>query len=341
MMDIRVYDFDFNLLSIMNDVISSSWCLKYNGIGTYEGHFKLGERTSDILLENKYIILTEGENQAVCTGKIADSELLICGRTLNWLLSKRVMPPFKTGELFGGEYRTPAELIEYVIGCTFISPPEIDENGEWTKNTVDEKRRVDNFNILPMPECEKMNRHFWRNSANTAEDIIADLAELIGAGHRLYFNFREKRWDFEILSGSRRDLVISEKNRNFYDVSYTEEIDEYASGGWYEDSNDDGESVWRYIAGESSDTGMRAWETVLSAAGLSEAEGAMAKKRAEQTVSGTMSRIKYGEDYSMGDTVAVSVSFGGFEKTIQYKIEGMNIWNNENGRGEEPIFKRL
>ena len=175
MRDIRIYDFDFNLLSIMSDIISSSWTIKYNNIGTYEGHFRLNDRICDILLGTPYIILTEGENQAVCTGKIAENELLICGRTLNWLLKKRVLPPFKTREIFGDEFQNPKTILDYVLTRSFLSPPKIDEDGNFIENTVDEKRKVSNFNLSSYIHPEKLTRHFWRNSANSTDEIVHDL----------------------------------------------------------------------------------------------------------------------------------------------------------------------
>ena len=52
MNDIRIYDFEFNLLSVMCDVISSQWRIQYNGIGNFEGHFKLKDDITRIILSN-------------------------------------------------------------------------------------------------------------------------------------------------------------------------------------------------------------------------------------------------------------------------------------------------
>lgn len=340
-MDIRVYDFNFNLLFIMSDIISSSWSLKYNGVGTYEGHFRLRDDITEVLLENTYLIVTEGENQAVCTGKIADTELLLCGRTLNWLLSKRVMPPFKTSKIFNGQFQTPPAIINYVLDRTFIAPPEIGEDGLYIEGTTDEKKKVDSFRIMPLPEGEVMERHFWRNSANGAEEIISDLCDVLGMGHRLYFNVREKSWDFEVYTGSERSFTLSEKDRNFYDITYTEEIENYASGGWYEaETEENDESVWKYIGFDDGNTAMAAWDAVLPGTGLSEAKSSLSEKKKEYTVSGTVAHLEYGKDYGMGDIVTVSVCFGKLSRTMKYRIEGMNIWYNENGCGKEPILKK-
>lgn len=351
MTDIRIYDFNFNLLCIMSDIISSSWCIKYNGIGTYEGHFRLNDRISDIILSTPYIIITEGNKQAVCTGKIAERELLVCGRTVNWLLTKRVMPPFKTKDIFGNEYQDTKTIIDYILNVTYIAPPLTDENGKFISDTVDERKQTDNFIICPYFYTLPLNRHFWRINANTVNDIIHDLTELMDKGYNLKFNVIDKTWDFEILNGCEKSFIISEQNRNFYNISYTEDIENYALGGWYENSYDssnssaeeatDLSSSWKYIAKDSENTGMTYWESVLSGVGLSEAESSLNSKKRDYTIQGTISKLKYETDYNLGDIVTIYIKFGNFSKKMRYKITGVNIWYNESGSGEEPIFKQL
>lgn len=346
MTDIRIYDFNFKLLLIISDVISSCWSIKYNGIGTYEGHFRLNDRASDIILKNPYLIITEGENQAVCTGKIAEKELLVAGRTVNWLLSKRVMPPFKTKEIFGEAFKDPKTIIDYILNKRFISPPEIGEDGLFSEDTADSRKAVENFVIYPYSGAGVLNRHFWRNSANSVEEIVHDLCELMDSGHTLIFNPITKTWDFKILCGTERNLIIYEQNRNFYNVTYTEDIENYASGGWYEQgsdtsSEDEGENIWKYTGFDDGYSGMMYWETVLSGTGLSEAQSALSSKKREYNIQGTIYRLKYKKDYDLGDIVNVIVQFGDFHKKMRYKITGVNIWYNEGSAGEEPIFTQL
>ena len=341
MRDIRVYDFNFNLLTIMSDIISSSWTIKYNEIGTYEGHFRLSDKISDILLKTPYIILTEGENQAICTGKIAENELLICGRTLNWLLKKRVLPPFKTREIFGEEFKDPKTILDYVLEKAFISPPKIDESGQFIENTKDEAKAVQNFTLSPYTHPEKLDRHFWRNSANSTDEIVHDLCEIMGTGHRLFFNTKNKTWDFEILIGDTKSLVLSEKHLNFFDISYTEDIENYASAGWYSESidSDSGDSVWKYINSNTDTSGILYWESVLSGIGESEALTSLSKKSKNINIQGRVRNLSFREDYNLGDTLKILVTFGNFQKTFIYKVIGVNIWQNETSRGEEPILK--
>lgn len=343
MRDIRIYDFNFNLLSIMSDIISSSWTIKYNDIGTYEGHFRLNDRISDIFLDTPYIILTEGENQAVCTGKIAENELLICGRTINWLFKKRVLPPFKTREIFGDEFQDPKTILDYILTISYISPPEIDEDGNFIENTVDEKRKVSNFNLSSYAHPEKLTRHFWRNSANSVDEIVHDLCDIMGTGHRLYFNVKNKSWDFEMLLGDTKNIILSEKHNNFFDVSYTEDIENYSTAGWYDDNinSETNENIWRYIFKDDGFCGMLYWESVLGGIGKSEAESSLSSKCKNINIQGQVRHLTFGDDYSLGDTLKILVKFGNFEKFFLYKVIGVNIWQNESNKGQEPILKLI
>ncbi len=345
-MDIRLYDFDFNMLAIMSDCISSSWTIKYRGVGTYEGHFRLADRISDIFLKNRYLVIIEGDNQAICTGKIADGELLVCGRTVNWLLEKRIMPPFKTREIFGS-YSDPYTIGNMVLERTFTAPPEVDEFGMFIADTVDEQKIVENFTMPAKIDAEPLERHFWRNSANSAGEILSDLAEMMGRGYRLFFNIDNKSWDFEYIEGMHRNILLSERQRNIYDVRYTEDLLDSADAGWYEiysgEESDDGETVgkWRYIKKDSDISGMKFWETAFEVSGASKAESTLLGKEITGTVQGTVAKLKYKKDYDLGDELDIMVEYGNFSKIVRCQITGVNIWINKSGRGEEPIFKTV
>ena len=342
MRDIRIYDFNFNLLTIMSDIISSSWTIKYNNIGTYEGHFRLNDKISDILLSNSHIILTEGENQAVCTGKIADNELLICGRTLNWLLRKRVLPPFKTKEIFGDDFQSPKTILDFLLTRSYLSPPKTDDNGFYIEGSIDDRKTVPNFTLSSYTHSEKLNRHFWRNNANSVDEIVHDLCDIMGTGHRLYFNTQNKTWDFEILKGDTKNLILSEKHLNFFDVSYTEDIENYATAGWYSNGLDsEEENVWKYIENESEDRGILYWEAVLGGIGESEARSSLMSKSKDINIQGRVRNLNFRVDYNLGDCLNILVTFGNFKKIFQYKVIGVNIWQNESGNGQEPILKLI
>ena len=52
MEDIRIYNTDFKLLHIDNNVISSNWTVYFNSVGTFEIHTLADTRTAEIILDN-------------------------------------------------------------------------------------------------------------------------------------------------------------------------------------------------------------------------------------------------------------------------------------------------
>ena len=192
MKDIRIYDFEFNLLCIMPDIISSQWHILYNSVGTYEGVFRLRDNISDIILSNRYLIITQGDYQAICTGKIVKDTLTVCGRTVNWILTKRVRPPFKTRDIFGEEFTTAEEILLYCLRLGLTEPPKIDENGFEIPNSINEDRIIKNF-ILPNPlGSPKLTNHFWRITAHDLSTLSTDLCQKLNRGHRVIFDIQNK-----------------------------------------------------------------------------------------------------------------------------------------------------
>ena len=85
MQDIRVYDFEFNLLHIENRYISSNFDLMYNDVGSTEYHFPIQSDILPVIMENDYLVLIQGDKQSIVTGKKITSDLAVIGRTCNWI----------------------------------------------------------------------------------------------------------------------------------------------------------------------------------------------------------------------------------------------------------------
>ena len=92
--DIRFFDFNFNLIHTENEFLSSNWTVYYNDIGTFEAHFDLNSDTLPIVMENDYLVAVQGGLSAIIVGKKVSDELIIYGRTCNWLLTKRITDSF-------------------------------------------------------------------------------------------------------------------------------------------------------------------------------------------------------------------------------------------------------
>ena len=343
MRDIRIYDFEFNLLCIMTDVISSRWHLQYNGVGTFEGHFRLEDQISQVILSHKYLVIVQGDLQAICTGKIVSDEFTVCGRTVNWILTRRITPPFKARLIFGETYTDPETVLLYCLKKAFIEPPKIDSDGSEIANTIDDNKKISNF-VLPDPiGSTAFTYHFWRLKANTLSDLTVTLCKRMNRGHRVVFDIENKCWRFEFIYPKKNNVVLSKEIKSIYDVSYTEDILKEANGGWYSGSNNDVEqsdtdqndNPWYYIS-DGSKTGIYAWDCVLDCAGKSEAQDELLKRKISESTKAKLRTLKFGADYNVGDIVSVHVKFGSFEKESQCLIDGADIQMTREYSYEEP-----
>ncbi len=339
MRDIRVYDFEFNFLCIMTDVVYSSWRILYNGVGTYEGHFRLRDEVSDIILMNKYIVITQGDLQAICTGRIVDNELTVSGRTVNWILTKRVRPPFKTSEIFG-EYQDPETILLYCLKKGFTEPPNIDSSGSETTG-INAGRAVSNF-VIPTPlGAQKMTTHFWRISANDTETLCADLCLKLNRGHRVVFDVESKCWRFEFIEPKRNEILIAKEAKTAYDFEYRSDIQEEAAGGWYPkyDSEAEENSRWCYIK-QGNKSGIYDWDCVLNGTSESEAFAELSKKTDTKNIRARLRNLKFGIDYDIGDILPVYYRYGNVSETEYYLVDGVDIKMSVGENYEEPILKK-
>lgn len=339
MRDIRVYDFEFNLLCIMTDVISSEWHLLYNGVGTYEGHFRLRDEISDIILAKRHIVIVQGDLQAICTGRIVNDELTVCGRTVNWILTKRVRPPFKTSEIFES-YQDPETILLYCLKKGFTEPPTIDENGvETTK--IDKNRVVSDF-IIPAPVgAEKMTSHFWRISANDIETICVDLCEKLNRGHRVIFDVINKCWRFEFICPVHNEILIAKESKTAYQFELYDDLQDVANGGWYPkyDSETDENTSWHFIK-NGTKVGIYDWDCVLSCSGESEAWDELIKKSGTTNIQSRLRNLQFGKDYHLGDIMSVYHKYGNISHEESYIVNGVDIKITADDSYEEPILKK-
>ena len=375
MEDIRIYDFTFNLLHIEHDFISSNWTLKYNGIGTFEAHFPIKSGIVPVVMGNSYLVAVQGEKQAIVVGIQAGNDFAVFGRTVNWLLSKRTVAKFKTNDLSQSSL---SEIIAYVLNESFI------------KNV---NYPVDNMCM----DCNVTYSigTFWRNTRNTAYDVIHDLcARAKNSGHRLVFNVPKKQWVLELYQGNDLPLIISEGNRNASELSVSRDCLDFATDGWYERAmkdcgdwspsenlpdvtaqhtdlvynyyrvSEDGtvngvayksgdyilcgadgyftkvtevHSVWERM-GESTLSGIYRWEEKLTGSTPSEAADNLAKKKRNDDVTGQISRLSYGTDYQLGDTVRLQCKLGDYLVTYSKRISEVSFCYESNTESIRPIF---
>ncbi len=328
-MDIRIYTFAFDFVCIIHKYISSNWTIQYNGIGTWECHMPL-DGTAAQIMQYPYLVAIQGDNQAIITGRQANTEFVLYGRTVNWILSRRVIQNFKTSEL--GIPQNGADIARWVVSQVFFD--------------------VDNFtvdNTLKLTTSEP----FWRNTYNYADEVVADALSRDGAGHRVEFDTAVNVWRFVPFIGNDSGLVVSEDTKNAYQTEYTEDgLNEY-NGCYYEvqleedatqagDNTEDGDAPateWREIP--STKTGIYRFIAIASAQNESEAKSDLAKRKRTRDVTAKARRLSYGNDYSLGDIVTLKKSAGTWKHTTKARITGVNLAYEHGGYTEQPIFEEV
>jgi len=204
--DIRFFDFNFKLLHTENEFLSSNWTVYYNDIGTFEAHFDLKSDTLPIVMENDYLVAVQGGLSAIIVGKKVSDELIIYGRTCNWLLTKRVTDAFDT--------TTAAidTLLNTKVKKAFPEDYVVAEDGISNPPTIITSRD---------DKCETFS-------------FVQESLQLANLGHELKFDPIEGKWFFKILKGNEDNpLVISTVNRNAYDISTESDLLNLCNEGWF------------------------------------------------------------------------------------------------------------
>ena len=204
--DIRFYDFNFNLLHTENDFLNSNWTIYYNDIGTFEAHFDSKSDALPIVMENDYLVAVQGNLSAIIVGKKVAGELIIYGRTCNWLLTKRITDAFESTT------DTVDALVNTKVQNAFSDSPLVAEDTVPNPPTI---------TIGRDDKCETFS-------------LVRESLQLANLGHRLEFDPKESQWIFRILKGDENNpLVISTANRNAYDISIKSDALKACTQGWY------------------------------------------------------------------------------------------------------------
>lgn len=334
--DIRIYDWDLNLLHIQHDITTVNWEIHYNAIGSFEGHFPINSKLAEICGKHKYIIVTQGKKQAVGIGITANNELIIFGRTPNWLFTKRSVAAFKTSELTERLYNSEA-VARYAFSQCYIN------------NEIAAANDADFILGEPLGIPDDADYNFWRNTRKPLDSVIIEALGSYGLGHRFRVDFEQKKWVFEVLNGTDVKFVLSEDNRNAYDMEYNFDILDMATAGWYEyvpeaeeqDDISELQSEWRYLESDATQFGRYRLEEILTGSDEYEAKTNLTQKKLNETLQGKMKKYRYDIDYKLGDIVSAQYKRQNLCLRKRCRVTGVNIWLGESGNGEEPILENL
>ena len=317
MSELKFYDWDLNLMGSVK-TLSSNWTIYGNAVGNFQAKINYKHELFARLMNEKYIIAVQGNEQAIITGKDVRTGT-IYGRTLNFLLTKRTHSAFSL--------ETYTNLIaEFVIKEAFAD--EI-AAGIFAVKEADITLFTNSevFELVTRAECLK---------------TVADILEREGACHKLYIDFEAKKWIFEVYKGITRDFTLSEDDLTAYEPNYTEDALSYCNGGWYTQraTSEDEEDMDIYVSTASEDENLlKRWECALSGSNETEAKSALAEKKWTKKITSKTRRKKHGTDYEIGDKLKIKLKKGTWKTTGELTVSGVNKWYENNDIGEQPIFK--
>lgn len=317
-MTIKFFDFEFNLLHFEPNVISYKATLYYNDIGTTETHFSLDNDVINIITGNKYVVMVCNGISSIVIGYDIDTELVIYGRTCNWLLTKRLTPPFeqKSGvaEIMSGQFVTEA----------FSD--------------------VSNFKVAPISFIENTT-DFVKDKICTTFEVVQECLALQNSGHNVVFDYENSKWIYNVLCSHQSDLIIAEANKNAHNTKITYDIIDVANCGYFDKDVEDveGNSTTEstYVAAADVPTGIYRWETILDGSTETEAKNNLSDLKFKSDTTVETYNIKYGVDYKLGDVVRMQITKGKYRKTVKKRIIGVEISQDQNKKSEQPIFEEV
>ncbi len=217
MEDVRFYDFDGKLLHVEHDILSCFWTLYENEVGTFEMHFPLGGNLTEILTQKQYLIAIQGDKQAIVTGRQLTTEGVLYGKSCNWILTRFCIfddvdtdSLCKQGILTGKDAQTVcAYLIKRALG------------------------QVDCFVFETCKDVEFGEVQLQVTAPKSLFELLQSCAAQVEAGHRVFFDVESGKWFFSLTKGRELPIVLSEDNQNVYDFQYTEDLQDYFTGGYY------------------------------------------------------------------------------------------------------------
>ncbi len=308
-MILYVYDFEFNLLLAETGIIKTRWVVYYNDVGTFEAHIPITSELTRIVSENQYLVVKQHGLSAIIVGKELGEELILYGRTCNWLLSKRITPEMAISTVSSGQ-----------------------KAGEMVREAFSD---VSNLVISNVPEGNQVEFECMENETLNS---VRDCLKLSNLGHELCFNEKTKKWEFSVLEGTEKELILSEAHRNAFDTKISSDILELATCGVYHKKTEDGYTSTK-ITGDADKTGIYRWEANLFGETEKEAQISLEKLAPKSKISVIVNDISWKKDYALGDTVRLQIIKGAYRTTEKKRINGVEIVAYQGEYTEQPIFE--
>ena len=310
-MDIRFYDFEFNLLAILPQnskkvgYTSLNYSIDYNDIGSFEIEF-VSDKIKNIVEKNRdNIFIVVDKFQGYLTGYIFNKTYRLYGKHLNGLLHKNVIP--------------------------------VAEKQTSDVETIARDVISSNYSFLTLGEKVGFENkiEFETDKYIIGEAFMEELLKRDDAGYNIRADFVNKKLVFELIKPQEIRLMLSEGNLNAYNFETVYDNKTQAFGGWYSEKQEEGDNVWKYIKLEDK-TGIYIENVVLSANNETDAMAELKEKKCTFDITAKTRKIKWGEDYKLGDIIRVQRD----GETVKKIVTSINV-SIEAERTETPTLTEV
>ncbi len=372
-MILTIFDLNGNNLGYVDKVISYYREAQFNGIGTSEFHLDHDDPILSVLQENQYLILEQdGIFQDIIIGICQDEDLTVYCRSLNWLLSKIVIPPIS---LSG----TISEVISELLSASYGGDIAMGE----------------------IPVCES-EAAFLSDSALLFSDALNTFLSEENLGHSLRFSHDDCKFYLDIIKGADLDFYVSENDETLDKLTFNYDIlnlansvcflcdlpvlgtwnpvgnkpvlyqkkaqnmgacyrintsvDEYSRFGieWHDGEyiySDTPDGAWKRSIGVpddfyiySSDGSLNKkeqWFYISNKHKPEEASSELMEKIPESRFLATAKNITFLTDYRLGDFVKLQISQGNTVKTIPCQFTQVILSREGMENKENPTLKEV
>lgn len=305
-MTLHIYDFEFNRLASENHIIQARWTLYYNEIGSFEVHLPLTSCLVETVTNNRYIVAVQGSFSAIIIGYELMDELVLYGRTCNWILTKRIAPQVE-------ETSAPGKYVSELVATAFSD--------------------TDIFKVSEPKESESIK---LVHSAGQLSDTVMDFLRQGGLGHEVVFDIKSKKWIFNTTKGTENKIILSEGHKNAYDTRGSFDILELATCGAYYDSSD---GNLKEVVKDAEKTGIYRWQAYITADADTEAMAELETMDEKNEITAKLRGLEFGKDYAPGDTVRIQIIKGKYRNTRSVRIKGAEIRLEQGKYTQQPIFE--
>ncbi len=223
MRDIRFYDLNFNLNLIEPSFLSVSFCEKFRDVGSFEIHLPKDSAAAELTLPCMAVI---GDFCGIVTGLRISQDIAVFGKTLDFLLSKRICKPQSFKE------KSAAEIVKSLTDACICDFAVLEEFEDFS---VDEDFIISS----PTPLCNVIARICGEN------------------GYSLCADFENKKFVFKILPMRSNPIRLSADTATAGNIVRSVNYSGYAGWGWFGDvliSSDTAEGAYRWETVLSGET---------------------------------------------------------------------------------------